>query len=205
MAATHRDLEAALAAREFRSDLYYRLAVISLLLPPLRERREDIQALVELFLDRFRAQLGRPVEGVSPRVLVALSEYSWPGNVRELINVIERAVLLCPRAEISLDELPAGFAGAGLLPVATAAAGRPPSPDWLDKPLRDARREAVRELEQAYLEAQLRRTGGRIAATAERAGLTPRSLYEKMRALGLRKEDFRPSTRSGRSWRQKPT
>ena len=117
MAATNRDLEAETKARRFRPDLYYRLAVVTLTVPSLRERREDIPPLVRHYLDYFRALLGRPVTGVTDAALDALVAYEWPGNVRELINVLERAVLLCPGTDGGRRR-PAGLA--------RRAAGAPP-------------------------------------------------------------------------------
>ncbi len=197
MAATNRNLEEAIKAKEFRSDLYYRLGVVTLTVPPLRERQEDIPALAQSYMDRFRVQLGRTAEAVHEEALDALVHYPWPGNVRELINVMERTVLLCEGEEITLNDLPeniARFAEASAKagPDRTGTASGLGMPrDWLDKPLRDVRREVVETCERLYLEEQLRATGGRIGETARRAGLDPRSLYDKMRELGLRKEDFK--------------
>ena len=95
IAATNRDLEAAVEAGRFRSDLYYRLRVIELELPPLRERIEDVSRLLDTQLHRFNGVLGRDIRGFTPSARAVLEAYAWPGNVRELINVVERAVLLC--------------------------------------------------------------------------------------------------------------
>ncbi len=195
MAATNRNLEEALAAGVFRKDLYYRLSVVRLTIPPLRQRREDIPNLVETYLNQFRVQLRSQVAGIHPGALEALLRYTWPGNVRELINVIERAVLLCHGGEIGLEDLPEGItAGRSRAPAAAEADGalRLDVAAWLDRPLRELRREAARLAERAYLTELLHRTGGQVGRAAARAGLDPRSLYDKMKALGLRKEDFRP-------------
>jgi DNA-binding NtrC family response regulator len=202
MAATNRDLEEAIEAKQFRSDLYYRLGVVTLTVPPLRERKEDIPALVQSYLERFRIQLGRSAEAVSAEAIEALIAYPWPGNVRELINVMERTVLLSEGEQIGLADLPENIArfassrGNG----GTSDRGRSGSlalpGDWLDKPLRAARREVIESFERAYLSGQLQAAGGRIGETARRAGLDPRSLYEKMKELGLRKEDFRSARRT---------
>ena len=95
VAATNRDLEAALARGEFREDLYYRLRVFEIRLPPLRERREDILPLAEAFLEELGAAVGRPAAGISREAREALLAYAWPGNVRELRNALERATILC--------------------------------------------------------------------------------------------------------------
>jgi len=195
MAATHQDLAEAIEAKVFRSDLYYRLGVVTLTLPPLRERQEDIPALVDSYVERFRLQLGRPVNGVSESALEALVAYAWPGNVRELINVMERAVLLAEGSEVNLAELPHNIAqrrGEG-------RGGRPepgdslPLPaDWLERTWPEVRQEMTEVLEKAYLTGQLQATRGRVGETAARVGIDPRSLYQKMQRLGLRKESFKP-------------
>ena len=198
MAATNQNLEEAMRAKAFRRDLYYRLSVVTLTIPPLRDRREDVPPLVESYLERFRSQLGRPALILEPEALAALVDYAWPGNVRELINVVERAVLLSsPDGRITLADLPD--------PIGRPAAGGRPAPrraggdgdgaalpgSWFDLPLAAAHRQLTARLERAYLDHHLRATGGRVGDTARRAGLDPRSVYSKMRALGLRKEDYR--------------
>jgi transcriptional regulator with PAS, ATPase and Fis domain len=106
IAATHRDLERAVAEGAFRQDLYYRLNVIRITLPPLRERREDIPALVNHFLRRFNRRFRRDVHGITPEALEALSAYEFPGNVRELENLLERAFAMGAREQINLADLP---------------------------------------------------------------------------------------------------
>jgi transcriptional regulator with GAF, ATPase, and Fis domain len=196
MAASNRDLAVATERGEFRKDLYYRLGVVTLVLPPLRERREDIPELAESYVDHFRAVLGRETETLRPEALEALIAYEWPGNVRELINVIERAVLLCDGPEIGLEHLPEGIArrGAGgttLPPLLLDGEAEELPRTLLARPWREVRRDALARLERAYLGGLLEETKGRIGETARRAGMEPRSLYEKMRRHGLAKEDFR--------------
>src|SRR6266849_427854 len=106
IAATNRDLDKAIAAGEFREDLFYRLSVIPILLPPLRERREDIPLLARAFLERFRKSMEKPVEGISPAAMTLLEAYDWPGNVRELENTMERSVALETGGMISAGVLP---------------------------------------------------------------------------------------------------
>ena len=195
MAATNRDLEEEVAERRFRQDLYYRLSVVTLTIPPLRERREDIPELVESYIDYFVVRVGREVAVIQDEALEALGKYSWPGNVRELINVVERAVLLCDGGEITVGDLPESIGGRHLVgwapaePVAADASSFPA--EWLERPLADVRAEVVARLERAYLAGLLRATRGRVGETASRAGIQPRSLYDKMRQYGLRKEDFK--------------
>lgn len=109
IAATNRDLEAAIAKGTFREDLYYRLNVILIKTPPLRERKEDIKGLAEHFLEQFSSRMKRPLQGIEDRAFQALLNYDWPGNVRELENIMERAVTLEPSDTITLDSLPAVF------------------------------------------------------------------------------------------------
>jgi DNA-binding NtrC family response regulator len=198
MAATSRDLDRARADGSFRSDLYYRLAVVALRVPPLRERREDVPQLAHAYLDHFRRKLGRPDRRMTQAFLDALLRHDWPGNVRELINVIERSVVLSTRPALDASDLPAEMRGASGLPAAAASAAGavddtpvPPLQEWLDLPLRSARRRAVDWFERHYLEASLRAEGGRVGDTATRIGIDPRSLYERMKRHDLRKEDFR--------------
>jgi len=195
MAATNRDLEAEVAAKRFRPDLYYRLAVVTLTVPALRDRRADIAQLVSTYVAYFRATLGTPVERVSPEALEALVRYSWPGNVRELINVMERAALLSPGPVIGLAELPPAIAGASAAPSPERPAGGSGEllpANWTSQPLKELRRALIEEVDRRYLTELLRETGGRIGEAAKRAGLDERSLYDLMRRYGLRKEAFRP-------------
>ncbi len=202
MAATNKNLEEAIQAKEFRSDLYYRLGVVTLTVPTLRDRREDIPALAQTYMSRFRAQLGRSTDSLSRQALDALEHYPWPGNVRELINVMERTVLLCESDEIRLGDLPENIArwAEGEAPPERSHVpehgGLTLPKDWLNRPWREVKREVLDACERLYLEQQLAATGGRVGETALRAGIDPRSLYEKMRQLGIRKEPFRPSRRA---------
>ncbi len=106
IAASNRDLKKMMAEGEFREDLYFRLKVVDLNLPPLRERKEDIPALAGHFIREAGRRMGKPIEGITPRALEALTAYHWPGNIRELKHVIERAVLLCDEDQIDLPHLP---------------------------------------------------------------------------------------------------
>jgi transcriptional regulator with GAF, ATPase, and Fis domain len=104
VAATNRDLQAAIDAGTFRSDLYYRLNVFPIVVPPLRERKEDIRALVEVFVDHYARQARKSIRRISDTTLVLLEGYTWPGNIRELQNVIERSVIMCESEVFSIDE-----------------------------------------------------------------------------------------------------
>jgi len=191
IAATNRDLEEAVARGDFRRDLFYRLSVLMLTIPPLRHRREDVPAMVRRFTTMFRYKIGREVHGFSPAALEALCGYDWPGNVRELMNVIERAMLLCPRSEIELDDLPDAFlngrkAGGMILPGVMLEGD-----NLLEKTLPEIQQEVMDRVERLYLEQALTRTRGRVNAAAQIAGIHPRGLYNKMKRLGLQKEDYK--------------
>ncbi|HJS74504.1 MAG TPA: sigma-54 dependent transcriptional regulator [Vicinamibacteria bacterium] len=195
MAATNRDLKKEMEAHRFRADLYYRLAVVTLTVPPLRERREDIAELARGFLDRIRRQLGRPVTGFHPDAFEALLRHDWPGNVRELINVIERAVLLAPGNQIQVSDFRGGETWADR---ETAPSSPPPLPERLDgrfdRPLEEAREEVSSAFERDYIEHMLRLCRGRVGEAARKSGVNERTLYAMMRRHGLRKEDFRRSS-----------
>jgi DNA-binding NtrC family response regulator len=197
MAATNRDLQRTIDDRLFREDLYYRLSVVALEVPPLRRRREDVAPLIHGYLERFALQLGRGGLQIRQDALDALEAYDWPGNVRELINVMERAVLLCRGTVITPSDLPGAVALA--MPGAPAAiVADPPDPgelrvpeDWLTLGLPDFRRRVTEAAETEYLSALLERSQGRIGVAAELAGVDPRSLFDRLRKHGIRKENFR--------------
>jgi len=186
LAATNRNLEDEVTARLFRADLYYRLAVVTLSIPPLRQRHEDIPVLVQRYLGYFRRTLGKHVDELEPEALAALVRHEWPGNVRELINVLERALLLAHGPRITLGDLPRSISGGGARPGNPAAA----APATL--PLRDARRVAVDGFELDYVSGLLTATRGRVGEAARLAGVSERALYALMKKTGLTKEEFRP-------------
>ncbi len=197
LAATNRDLATEIREKRFRSDLYYRLSVVTLEIPPLRDRKDDIQMLVETYFEQFKAQMPTSAESISEAAMETLRAYDWPGNIRELINVVERAVLLCDGEEIVPEDLPE-VVSAAAVPKAPAAVTRQfdnalqgLDNAWLTRPLAESRLAWNTAHERAYLQGLLRQTKGRISETAQRSGIDPRSLYAKMKQLGLRKEDFR--------------
>ncbi len=165
IAATNQDLSKAVAENRFREDLFYRINVINLHLPPLRERREDIPLLAEHFLRRFREQMGKPVTAVSGDAMALLQAYRWPGNIRELENVIERAVALERTPVVLPDSLP------------PSVRAEPPRPDAsVILPDDGFCLEAhVEQIERAYLAEALRRSGGVQSRAAEILGMTFRS------------------------------
>ncbi len=196
IAASNRPLEPEVEAGRFRRDLYHRLSVVTVTVPPLRERAEDIPVLVERQIHYLAQEMGQHVTGISAQAMEALCRYSWPGNVRELNNVLERALLLCDDTQIHPDDLPESIAATvaplpGAVPPPDSAQGVRLPAQWLAKPLREMREGFLADLEQQYFSGLLRATGGRVGETARRAGIQERSLYEKMKKFGLRKEDFR--------------
>jgi two-component system response regulator PilR (NtrC family) len=171
LAATNRDVEADVRAGSFRQDLYYRLNVIRIELPPLRDRPEDIPYLADRFVRRFASELGKDVRGLTPDALRALYAYAFPGNVRELENMIERAVALASGPAIGLGDLPPAVAGLSASP-APALADLPPGGCKLD--------EVLGEVERRLILQALERTGGVRKAAAKLLGVTFRSLRYRL-------------------------
>lgn len=179
IAATNRDLEAAMQERAFRADLYYRLNVISLRLPPLRERTGDIPILVEHFAAKAARKLQRPQPRFLPEALAALEAYPFPGNVRELENLVERLMILCEGNEIGLEDLPADIRDRG------KEAGQL-SPALLKATSLLDYRQARDAFERAYFKQLMEATRGNVSEAARMSGLSRRHLYEKFEKLGIR-------------------
>jgi DNA-binding NtrC family response regulator len=181
IAATHRNLAGDVKLDRFREDLYYRLKVVEIELPPLRERSEDVPALAQRFLEHVTERLGLEKKRFGESALARLMRHSWPGNVRELENAIEQAAVLGSGATIEEADLNLGeeeaAASAGLGDLEGLAFG-------------DAKKHAVEKFERAYLLKALRRSGGNISRAAESIGMVRQSLQQKIRDLGLRSEDW---------------
>jgi DNA-binding NtrC family response regulator len=180
IAATNKDLQRAVAEKSFREDLFFRLSVVPLTIPPLRDRPEDIPRLVEHFVahhSRERKRSSAPRVGAA--AMQALMSYRWPGNVRELQNCIERAVILCDGDEIGPEHM-------GLSPIerAEAVPDGPPPPD-LSVPMAEAMEGAARGMEAAYLREALRRARGDRTRAAELLKLTPRVLNSRLKEHGI--------------------
>jgi two-component system response regulator PilR (NtrC family) len=170
IAATNKDFEKEIAEGRFREDLYYRLSVIPLQLPPLRERREDIPLLARHFLDTFRKSMEKPVESISPEAMRRLESYDWPGNVRELENTMERAVALETSGEITLRVLPdriAGYSGNATLAGANGASGFPAEGVDFEK--------EIAETERRYLQGALEKSHGVRTQAADLLKISYRS------------------------------
>jgi DNA-binding NtrC family response regulator len=184
VAATHRNLEQEVARGSFREDLYYRLRVVELALPPLRERPEDVPALALRFLDQASARLGRPAPRLGESALGALVRHGWPGNVRELRNAIESAAVLASGPVIGEDDLRLDGAPANAPPPEPAAGAA-------GLPFAEAKRRAVERFERAFLLDALRACDGNISRAAEQVGMVRQSLQQKIRELGLKTEHWR--------------
>jgi transcriptional regulator with PAS, ATPase and Fis domain len=167
LAATNRDLAKALKGGQFREDLYYRLNVVPILVPPLRRRPEDILPLAAHFLQRFGARYGKVVPGLSPEAAALLRRYSWPGNVRELEHAIERAVILWERGVIRPEELAVDL-------MAVASDGLP-----------DQELMTLEELEREYIRRVLRRVRGHKSRAARILGINRKTLLEKRKRYGI--------------------
>lgn len=191
IAATNKNLELDIGNGTFRMDLFYRLSVVSLTIPPLRERKEDIAPLISTFIKHFRKRIGRDVDEISEATLDVLSRYNWPGNVRELMNVIERAMLLCKTNRITLKNLPANISKAEPANNGSDGSGILDRKSWENKTLHEVTRDAVRYIEFQYLDMVLQKTKGRVGRAAEMAGIHPRGLFNKMKELKLKKEDYK--------------
>ena len=178
IAATNRNLQAAISAGSFRSDLFYRLHVFPIEIPPLREREQDIPLLIEYFIDRYARKAGKHITTVEKRTLQVLQSYPWPGNIRELQNVIERSVIVCDTENFSVDE-----SWLSRQPVASEPTGR----------LELSRKFAAKEKE--IIEAALRESGGRVygpSGAASNLGIPRSTLESKIRSLKISKSRFKP-------------
>jgi nitrogen regulation protein NR(I) len=188
IAATNRDLKQLIADGKFREDLYYRLAVVPIELPPLRERREDIPLLVRHFIQKYDERLGKRVEGIEDEALQLLLGYSWPGNIRELENLMERSVLFADGPLILASALPDSLRERGTQsPVPIAAVGplgaiAAPS----GASMKEIVRHAQAELEKELIGRALEETGGNVTRAAKRLQISRKSLQVKMKELGLR-------------------
>ncbi len=176
VAATHCDLVAAIEDGTFREDLYYRLNVVPLTLPPLRDRREDVPLLAEHALARTRARINRPDLRFDPEALARLSAHGWPGNVRELENVVRRAAIFAAGAVIGPQDVEIDAA-----PTRPSAA---PTPD-LDVPLREAKEALIHDFERAYVEAAVHAAGGNVSRAARRAGKERKSFHDLLQRYAI--------------------
>jgi two-component system nitrogen regulation response regulator NtrX len=186
MASTSRDLQSEIGAGRFREDLYHRLNVVSLMVPPLAERREDIPALARHLMERVSAAAGLAPRAIGEDAIAALQSYDWPGNVRQLRNVIEHLLIVAPQdggAPLRAEQLPADFGEISPSVLRWEKGG-----EVMQLPLREAREVFERE----YLMAQVTRFGGNISRTASFVGMERSALHRKLKSLGVG-SDERPA------------
>ncbi|MCD6405399.1 MAG: sigma-54-dependent Fis family transcriptional regulator [Planctomycetes bacterium] len=178
VAATNRQLEELIRNERFREDLYFRLKVVTLCLPPLREHREDIPLLVAAFLDEFSRTHGRKISGITPRACDILMRYRWPGNIRELKNCIESMVVVSPGGVLDVDDIPLHVHSGTQLALAAPKTAVPEAGALAGMTIKDAERKLIRST--------LEETGGNRAEAAKMLGIGERTLYRKLDEYGLR-------------------
>jgi two-component system response regulator HydG len=176
IAATHQDLPGLIAAARFREDLFYRLNVVALHVPPLRARREDIPLLAQHFLERFARKNKKTIKGLTPQAMDRLSRGGWPGNVRELMNAVERAVVLARAEYLGADDFPAAAAG-------TPEPDRSPAGERMEVPAAAP----LEEVERVTILNTLQAAGGNKSEAARRLGITRRTLHKKLKSYGVMK------------------
>lgn len=185
VAATSRDLKKMIEEGRFREDLFYRLNVVPIFLPPLRDRREDIPLLVEHFVDKYNKRLGKEIQGFSDASVEVLLEYPWPGNIRELENLVERTLLFCDRPVVEPEDLPDP-----LRPGSGANGSRPPAkaPE-LPAGIVNAKEYVEQRSDEMWREllvTKLAETHGNVTQAAKLLNITRKTLQTKMKELGLR-------------------
>ncbi len=182
IAATNKDLHRAMQERHFRGDLFYRLNVVPIKLPPLRERMDDVPILAGHFIKKYCEKNGRPVMTLSAQALASLMRYQFPGNVRELENIIERAVIMEKSGVIRRIDLPAtAYPGPVFEAVALGEL----------RPFKKMKSECIERFEREYISRLLKMYGGSVTKSARHAGMNIKNFHEKMARYGIKKEDFK--------------
>jgi len=184
VSATHRDLDAMIARGDFREDIFYRLGVLAIRIPPLRERREDVPLFARRFVERFARDLGVPTPRLTPAALQRLVAWDWPGNVREMENVLRRALVLCDGPEIDAAAIELGPRATGGAPAASEA----------PRTLQEAKARAIAEVERSFVIRCLTEGRGNIALAARLAGKDRKSFWELMRKYEVDADPFRTSS-----------
>lgn len=179
IAATNKNLEHDTEIGIFREDLYWRLAVLSIHLPPLKDRKEDIPLLCDHFIDKFNREMGKKIEGVNPKALELLINYSWPGNIREMESVIYEAIVLSESRIIEEDNLPMRIRGKASVKEVV------PSPE--DKPMSDMVHSLTEQMEIELIEKALKESGGNRTKAAEKLGISRKTLFNKMVQYSIKK------------------
>jgi DNA-binding NtrC family response regulator len=182
IAATNKDLKKLVDEGRFREDLYYRLNIIPIHLPPLRERMDDLVLLVTHFMEKYREKLKKDVRTISQDALNAMMRYHWPGNIRELENLMERAIIMTPGKDITKIDIPGERRNKEIY-----SFGRID----INLPLKQVKREVIEQVERKYLKELLKKSRGNINQVARQAKIDNKTLYEKMKKYNYRKEDFK--------------
>jgi two-component system response regulator AtoC len=190
--ATNQDLRARIASGQFREDLYYRLNVVHIHLPPLRERQEDIGLLAEHFLAKYNERLAKKIKAIDEPAMQFLAGYQWPGNIRELENVLERCVLFCDDEAIRTEHLPPDVRGNE--PPAAGAPGLVVTEEDLhiEGGLKDQVKAATASLEKQFIVRALEQTARNVTRAAQLLKISRKSLQTKMKDFGLRDEPTGP-------------
>ncbi|HEY1087379.1 MAG TPA: sigma 54-interacting transcriptional regulator, partial [Archangium sp.] len=186
IAATNRDLEKETEAGRFRKDLFYRLNVVPIVLPPLRDRAGDIPDLVVHFIEKYNKRLNKKIEGISDEAMMLLKAWPWPGNIRELENLMERVLLFADGPRIEAKDLPEGVRG-GMQAAPTMAQGVTPAPG--ETPLKDFLKQKQAEIEKSFIVQALAKTEGNVTRAAKLLQISRKSLQTKMKEFGLRDEE----------------
>jgi DNA-binding NtrC family response regulator len=182
IAATNRDLKKMVEEGTFREDLYYRLNIIPIHLPPLRERMDDLVLLVTHFMETYREKLKKDVRTISQDALNAMMRYHWPGNIRELENLMERAIIMTPGKDITKMDIPGERRNKDIYSFGKIDT---------NLPLKQVKREIIEQVERKYLKELLKKNRGNINQVARQAKIDNKTLYEKMKKFNYRKEDFK--------------
>ncbi|MDP1823145.1 MAG: sigma-54 dependent transcriptional regulator [Archangium sp.] len=186
IAATNRDLEKETEAGRFRKDLFYRLNVVPIVLPPLRARADDIPQLVVHFIEKYNKRLNKKIENISDEALVLLQAWPWPGNIRELENLMERVLLFADGPRIEVKDLPEGVRS-GMQSAPSFFSGATPAPG--ETPLKDFLKQKQAEIEKSFIVQALAKTEGNVTRAAKLLQISRKSLQTKMKEFGLRDEE----------------
>lgn len=181
IAATNKNLEQEVKAGKFREDLFYRLNVVPITLPALRDRKEDVDLLVQFFISQFNEKLKKNVTSVSPEAMSILRNYTWPGNIRQLENALERMILMADGSELKSRDIPEEISGISMI------AGAPQAPE--PSGLKEIVKKQTQTLERDLIEHALEETAGNVTRAAEKLGLSRKGLQLKMKELGIKRAE----------------
>lgn len=198
IAATNRDLKDKMEKGEFREDLFYRLNVFHIHMPPLRERKEDIPLLARHFIGKYAALHGKPVKGFTDEAIERLISYSWPGNVRELENTVERGIIMATGEMITADDL---FAGNSTKEEPSLSIADDPS--IFNLPFKEAKEKIIDEFQSRYLIKLLEKHGGNISQTARECGLKRQYIYKLLKRVKINPQSLKENTGESKSCQEK--